>query len=484
MAAGTATNMAPRLSELAASFSGRLLTDPQDTAPFLQDWRKRWIGRALAIAQPDSTQDLAAVVRWCVAHQVPMVPQGGNTGLVGGSVPDDSGRALVISTQRMRKIRSIDPINNTLVAEAGCVLETIQRQADAADRLFPLSLAAEGSCTIGGNLSTNAGGVQVLRYGNTRDLCLGLEVVTAQGEVWDGLRGLRKDNTGYDLRNLFVGAEGTLGIITAASLKLFPKPAAQMTAIAALPSVTSALQLLALAQKHLGPSLTAFELFSRTCLELVLEFIPGAQDPLGERSPQYVLLETSDAESESHAVASFERLMEQALESGLITDAAIASSYAQSQALWTLRENITEAQARDGKNLKHDISVPISSIDVFVEHTSAALESQFPGIRMVVFGHLGDGNLHYNVAPPRGVDPEVFMNQEAAVNAVVYDAVEQHRGSISAEHGLGLLKAQENVERKSAVEIALMRSIKQALDPLGLMNPGRVLPLLPQPVLL
>ena len=428
------------------------------------------------MAQPGSTDEVAALVRHCAGARIPIVAQGGNTGLVGGGTPDDSGNAIVLSLSRMNRIRAIDTENDTITVEAGCILANVQQAAREAGRLFPLSLAAEGSCTIGGNLSTNAGGVQVLRYGNARELCLGLEVVTAAGEVWHGLRGLRKDNTGYDLRDLFIGAEGTLGIITAATLKLFPLPAAQLTAFAAVPDVNAAVALLNLAKRRLGASLTAFELISEFCLTLVDRHFPQSRRPLAGHSPYYVLLESSDAESAEHAQALFESLMAEAIETGLVSDAAVASSIAQSRAFWALRENIPHAQAVEGRNIKHDIGVPISSIARYVENTNQALAQAAPGVRMVVFGHLGDGNLHYNVSPAPGADPDAFMASEPLINRVVYDAVAEHQGSISAEHGLGQLKREENAHYKSAVEMALMRSIKQALDPLGIMNPGKVLP--------
>ena len=453
-----------------------IIHDEQSAAAFVTDWRKRYHGRALAVAQPRSTAAVAALVRHCAQAGIPIVPQGGNTGLVGGGTPDDSGRALVLSLARMNGIRAIDTGNDTITVEAGCVLAEVQRAAREAGRLFPLSLAAEGSCTIGGNLATNAGGVQVLRYGNTRDLCLGLEVVTASGEIWDGLRGLRKDNTGYSLRDLFIGSEGTLGIITAATLKLFPLPAAQLTAFAAVPDVERAVALLNLAKQRLAASLTAFELISEFCLSLVDRHFPQSRRPLAEPSPCYVLLESSDSEGEEHAQALFEALMAEALESGLVTDAAVASSIAQSRAFWALRENIPLAQAMEGKNIKHDIGVPISSIAAYVAQTNAEIERAAPGVRMVVFGHLGDGNLHYNVSPAPGVDPEAFLANEPLINRIVYDAVDRHHGSISAEHGLGQLKREENAHYKPAVEIALMRSLKQALDPAGILNPGKVLP--------
>jgi len=454
---------------------GRVLTAPQDTAPFLLDWRKRYLGRAIAVVQPATTEEVARLVGWCAQHRVPIVPQGGNTGLTGGSVPDASGNAVVLSLARMNRIRAIDPTNHTLTAEAGVVLAKVQEAAQQADRLFPLSLAAEGSCTVGGNLSTNAGGTAVLRYGNARELCLGLEVVTPSGEVWHSLRGLRKDNTGYDLRDLFIGAEGTLGVITAATLKLFPRPAAQVTALAAVASPHAALRLLDLAQSMLGPALTGFEMMSALCLQLVTRHYPECTLPFAEAPPYSVLLESSDAESEAHATERFDALMQRALEAGLITDAAIAQSVAQSRKFWSLRENISEAQAAEGKNIKHDISVPISAIADFVESTNAAIARAFPGVRMVVFGHLGDGNLHYNVSPPPGVPEDTFLSWQDGLNAVVHDAVEAAQGSISAEHGIGVLRRDELLRYKSPVALSLMRTIKQALDPQGIMNPGKLI---------
>jgi FAD/FMN-containing dehydrogenase len=462
------------LADLRSRFSGRLLTNDSDTAPFLLDWRKRYVGKAMAVAQPESTEDVAAVVRWCAEHRIAVVPQGGNTGLVGGGVPDESGRSILLSLARMNRVRAVDTINNTITLEAGCILQNVQQAAREAGRLFPLSLGAEGSCMIGGNLSTNAGGVQVLRYGNTRELCLGLEVVTPSGEIWNGLRGLRKDNTGYDLKDLFIGAEGTLGVITAATMKLYPQPVAQVTAIAAVPDPQAAMKLLGMAQARLAASLTGFELISDYCLTIVERHFAQCRRPVSTPSPWYVLLESSDSESEAHAAERFEALCSEALESGTITDAAIAASIAQSRAFWTLRESVPEAQVLEGKNIKHDISVPISSIDRFIVETNATIEAAYEGVRMVVFGHLGDGNLHYNVSPAPGVSPEAFMGNEPAINRIVHDAVAAHRGSISAEHGLGQLKRDENVRYKSPVEIALMRSIKQALDPQGIMNPGKV----------
>ncbi len=468
------------LEALRAAFTGRLITDAGDLEPFTIDWRRRYFGRTLAVAQPDSVAGVAAIVRWCASRRVAVVPQGGNTGLSGGATPDDSGRSIVLSLARLAKVRSIDTINNSITVEAGCTLAQVHEAAEAAGRLFPLSLPSEGTCTIGGNLSTNAGGAAVLRYGNARELCLGVEVVTAEGGIWNGLRGLRKDNTGYDLRDLFIGAEGTLGVITAATLNLYPRPAAQITAMAAVSDPHTALRLLELAQSMLGSTLTAFELISKLCLELVTEHFPDHRRPFTEASPYYVLLETSDSESEAHASAQFEALMERAIDSGIVSDAVVATSGAQSRALWALRELISEAQALAGKNIKHDISVPISSIGDFVERTNAELQRQFPGIRMVVFGHLGDGNLHYNVSPSAdragpGHEDE-FLAMQPAINRVTHDAVVAFDGSISAEHGLGQLRRDESARYKSDVEMALMRRVKQALDPLGIMNPGKYLP--------
>ena len=465
------------LESLAATFSGRLITDAIDMQAFVVDWRNRWHGKALAVAQPDTTQDVAAIVRWCAANNVPIVPQGGNTDMSGASVPDTSGTALVLSLARLNRVRNVDVLNNTMTVEAGCILQTLQDVARDAGRLFPLSLAAEGSCMIGGNLSTNAGGVAVLRYGNARELCLGLEVVTAQGDIWNGLRGLRKDNTGYDLRDLFIGAEGTLGVITAATLKLFPLPAAKITAWTAVASVHDAMNLLQLAQAKLGARLTAFELLTPACVEILIEQLPHLRWPLAERNTHAVLMELSDLDSEAAGRASLEALLEGALESGLVADAAIATSIGQSREFWSLREHMTEAQQRAGKNIKHDISIPISRIADFVAQTDAEITQQFPGVRMIVFGHLGDGNLHYNVSPPKGTQGENFAEIEAAVNHVAHNAVHAFGGSVSAEHGLGVLRREEAARFKSPVELAMLGAIKKALDPQGIMNPGKGLPL-------
>ncbi|MGZ3236220.1 MAG: FAD-binding oxidoreductase [Burkholderiaceae bacterium] len=452
-----------------------VLTNETDIAPYLTDWRQRATGKALAIIKPASTQEVAAIVRLCNQYQIPIVPQGGNTGLVLGSIPDLQGNAIVLSLTRLNRIRNVDAINNTMTVESGCILQNVQQAATEAARLFPLSLAAEGSCTIGGNLSTNAGGTAVLRYGNARDLCLGLEVVTAQGDIWNGLRGLRKDNTGYDLRDLYIGAEGTLGIITAAVLKLFPQPQAQLTALVAMQTPDDALKLLSLAQDRCGALLTGFELMSDFCLQLVHKHFPNIRMPFSQASAQYVLMELSDNESAEHATTMFEELITIGLEQGIIHDAVVATSIAQSQALWQLREHIPLAQAQEGKNIKHDISIPISRIGEFISTTDRQLQEQFPECRMVTFGHLGDGNLHYNVSAPEGEQNDAFIARQSDVNHMVHDSVHQFDGSISAEHGLGALKRDEIRRYKSDVEIQLMQSIKRAFDPLNIMNPGKVI---------
>ncbi|WP_396428801.1 FAD-binding oxidoreductase [Limnohabitans sp.] len=447
-----------------------------DLSPWEQDWRKRVKGRALAVVRPGNTAEVAAVVKACAQAGTPIVPQGGNTGLVVGSVPDGSGTQIVLSMTRMNAVRTIDPANLTITVEAGCVLQNLHVVAENAGFLFPLSLGAEGSCTIGGNLGTNAGGTQVIRYGNTRELCLGLEVVTAQGDIWHGLTGLRKDNTGYDLRNLMIGSEGTLGIITAATLKLYPLPAAQLTAWAAVPSMEAAVQLLGLAHQRLGPGLTGFEVMGQFALSLVDKHYTHLRVPLWQTSPWCVLLENSDSENEAHARSQFEALLEVALEAGCVSDAVVAENLTQAKGLWHIRESITLAQVQEGLNIKHDISLPVSLIAAFVTETDALLAREVPGVRMVDFGHLGDGNLHYNVQAPEGADGQAFLRDfEDQVNTLVFDQVLKFKGSISAEHGVGELKVGKLPMYKDATAMAMMRAVKQALDPQNLLNPGRVL---------
>ena len=449
--------------------AAQLLTEPADLTPFLTDWRGRYTGSACCLVRPGSAAEVAEVVRACVEAGVPMVPQGGNTGHCGGATPDNSGRAVIISLSRLNRIRAIDPANNTLTVEAGCTLAAIQEAAREAGRLFPLALASEGSCQIGGNLSTNAGGVQVLRYGNTRDLTLGLEVVLPSGELWDGLRGLRKDNTGYDLKHLFIGAEGTLGIITAAVLKLFPLPEIQSTCWLNVASPAAAVALLNAASARFDAQLTAFELVSDVSLGLVLRHIPGCAAPTAD-SPWYVLAEFSGV-----APATLENWLGECLQAGLVSDGVVAQSETQAGKLWALRENISEAQKIEGVSIKHDIAVPVSRIPDFLAAAGAALDRAFPGIRIVAFGHVGDGNLHYNLSKADVQDNAAFIAATPQANRIVHDTVHALGGSISAEHGLGQLKREEILRYKSPVEMATMRAIKNALDPAGLMNPGKVL---------
>jgi FAD/FMN-containing dehydrogenase len=447
-----------------------------DLTAWEQDWRKRMRGKALAVVRPASTAEVAQVVRACADAGTSIVPQGGNTGMVVGATPDTSGRQVVLSLARMNAIRAIDGENLTMTVEAGCVLQAVQEAAERAGFLFPLSLASEGSCTIGGNLASNAGGTQVVRYGNARELCLGVEVVTAQGETWDGLAGLRKDNTGYDLRDLFVGSEGTLGVITAATLKLYPRPKSVLTAWAAVSGVKEAVRFLGLAHQELGAGLTGFELMGQFALSLVVKHYPQLRVPFQADSPFCVLVENSDHESEEHAREQFERLLETALQDGCATDAIVAENLTQAQQLWHVREAIPLAQAEEGLNIKHDISVPVSRIPAFCEATDAQLRAAIPGVRLVNFGHVGDGNLHYNVQAPEGGDAPAFLrDREAEVNAIVFESVRTFGGSISAEHGIGSLKVDKLPHFKDPAALAMMRAIKKALDPENIMNPGRVL---------
>ena len=447
-----------------------------DRSAWELDQRRRQRGRALAIVRPASTGQVAAIVRACAEHGTAIVPQGGNTGLVLGSVPDASGTELLLSLTRMARIRALDEANATLCAEAGCVLQTVQQAAARAGWRFPLSLGAEGSATVGGVLSTNAGGTQVLRYGNARELCLGLEVVTPAGEVWHGLSGLRKNNTGYDLRDLFIGAEGTLGVITAATLRLFAPPAAEAVAWVALPSLDAALALLTLARRQGDAALTGFEVMGRFALELVHAHFPALGVPLWQGAPWCALLELADSDSDARAQQRMQALLRQALDAGVVQDAVLAQSQAQAQALWHLRECIPLAQAAEGLNIKHDISLPLSAIPAFERQMGEALAAALTGVRVVCFGHLGDGNLHYNVQAPAGQDAAAFLRQhEARVNTMVYERVYAAGGAISAEHGIGSLKAAQLPRYQSPVALRMMHAIKQALDPQGLMNPGRVL---------
>jgi FAD/FMN-containing dehydrogenase len=442
--------------------------DPETLAPHLLEWRSRYQGRTPLLLKPANTEQVAAIVCVCAAAEVGIVPQGGNTGLVGAQIPRPEGQDILINLARMNRVRAVDPSNNTITVEAGCVLAAVQQTAAENDRLFPLSLAAEGSCQIGGNLSANAGGVHVLRYGNSRDLVLGLEVVTAECAIWDGLRGLRKDNTGYDLKHLFIGAEGTLGIITAAVLKLFPRTRQVETAFAAVPSPEAVLDLLNLAREVTGDGgVLAFEMIARLALELVVKNIPGCSDPMAAPSPWYVLTDLTTPR------ASAEAFLAQAMDRGLISDAVLAGSQAQAAALWKLRESISEAQKNEGGSIKNDISVPVSHIPSFVRQGVSAVMELIPGVRPVPFGHVGDGNLHFNFSQPVGADTEAYLDKWDEVNRVVNQIAVAHGGSISAEHGIGVAKREAARRYKSAVELDLLQRIKKALDPKGIMNPGK-----------
>jgi FAD/FMN-containing dehydrogenase len=469
-----AESAVPLLSSLQAIVGeAHVLTGEADIAPYVNDWRDSFHGRARAVVRPATTTEVSSVVRCCAEHRAPVVPQGGNTSLCGGATPHASGSEIVLSLARLARVRAVDPANATLTVEAGMPLARVQQAADEAGLLFPLSLAAEGSCTIGGNLSTNAGGTAVLRYGNTRDLVLGLEVVLADGRVWDGLKGLRKDNTGYDLKQLFIGSEGTLGVITAAVLKLFPKARASATAFAAIADVEAAVALLRELRTALGDRLTGFELVSGPCVALTHATFPTIADPLPGH-PWYVLIQADDAAPESSLAAQLESALAAAVESGTARDATIAQSTAQADSLWSLREHIPEAQRRQGLNIKHDVSLAVSRLPAFLREAQARLDAAFPGVRYVVFGHLGDGNLHYNLTAPAGMEPAAFLGETPRANRIVYDLVAELGGSFSAEHGIGQLKRAELARYKSELELELMRRIKRALDPAELLNPGKV----------
>ncbi len=444
--------------------------------PYLVESRGLYRGATRAVVLPAETAEVAAVVHICAAHHLPIIPQGGNTGLVGGGVPPEDGRNIVLALSRMNRVRQIDALNFTVTAEAGCILADLQKAAEEKDRLFPLSRGAEGSCQIGGNLATNAGGIAVLRYGNARDLCLGLEVVLATGEIWDGLRGLRKDNTGYDLKQLFIGGEGTLGIITAATLKLFPKPRATETAFLGLGRVEDAMALFAEARAATADQLTAFELIPRAGVDLALAHVPGTIDPLASPYPWYVLLEVSSSEKGSGLLALLERLLEASLAKGLLADAVIAQSLAQRRDLWFVREAIVEAQKYSG-SIKHDVAVPVSRVAEFITRACRLVEERLPGIRPIAFGHVGDGNIHLNLTEPQGYDRAFYLSRWQEFNDIVHSLVSDLDGSISAEHGVGRLKREEITRYKSPVEIELMRRVKRALDPQGIMNPGKVVAL-------
>ena len=452
-----------------------LLIEPADMEPFLVDERGRYRGNAMAIVRPADTEAVAAVVRLCAERRIPIVPQGGNTSLCGAATPDQDGKAIVLSLTRLNRVRAIDPVNYTITVEAGVILADVQKAAAEVDRLFPLSLGGEGTARIGGNLSTNAGGTGVLRYGNARDLALGLEVVLPDGRIWDGLSALRKDNTGYDLKHLFIGAEGTLGIITAAVLKLFPRPHGMETAFLAVDEPADAVALLARARAATGDRVSTFELMLRMPLELVFAHIPGARDPFVEAHPCYVLFELSSGSADDDVRALMENLLAEAMEAGLVRDAVIAESGAQAADFWKLRETIPEAQKHAGASIKHDVSVPVSQVAAFMDVAARETVARIPGLRVCAFGHVGDGNIHFNLSQPEGADGAAFMARETEINKIVHDTVVAMRGSISAEHGIGQLKRDALVHYKPDVALDLMRRVKASLDPDNIMNPGKVL---------
>ncbi len=452
-----------------------LLTAAADCAPFLTDHRRLYQGAALAVALPRSVAQISQLLSLCHARRVGVVPHGGNTSYCGGATADESGRQLVLSLRRLNRIRSLEAANYSLVAEAGCVLAQVQRAADEADRCFPLSLGSEGSCQIGGNLSTNAGGVSVLRYGMMRDLVLGLEVVLADGRVLPGLSALRKDNTGYDVRSLFLGAEGTLGVITAASLRLFPKIRARATALAAVPEVHAAVELLARLREASSDRVSSFELIPRIAIELTTRHIAGVSDPLDRPYPWYVLCELGASRAAEALDAVLEETLGSALVQGVVLDAAVARSERQRAALWKLRESIPEAQRLEGAGLKHDVSVSVAALAEFVTRASQWVSANVPDGLLVAYGHVGDGNLHFNVSAAPGAPSERFLAREEPVRRAIHDLVSEFGGSFSAEHGIGRLKVGELERYASPVELALMRAVKRAFDPHGIMNPGKVL---------
>ena len=452
-----------------------VLTDAAEMQPYLTEWRGYYRGRSAAVLKPASADEIAAILRLANETGTPIVPQGGNTGLVGGQTPDESGREVVLSLERLDRIRAIEPEAGTLIAEAGAVLERVQEAASEAGMLFPLSLGAQGSCRIGGNISTNAGGTGVLAYGNTRSLVLGLEVVLPTGEIWNGLRGLLKDNTGYDLKQLFIGAEGTLGIVTAAVLKLFPKPRGIAVAFAGMSGPAEALTLLKLARERAGQGLTGFELLPRLAIQMAVDYIPGAREPLAVKTPWYVLLEFSSGRNEADAQDLAEGALADALSTGIITDAVIAASMAQAKDFWRMRHGLSEVQKHEGASIKHDVSVPVERVPEFLQRSSLAAAELIPGIRPLPFGHMGDGNIHFNFTQPADMDGQAFMALAPELHAVVHRIVAEMGGSISAEHGIGRYKRDLLREVKSDIELDLMRRIKGAFDPNNILNPGRVL---------
>nr|WP_235890579.1 FAD-binding oxidoreductase [Martelella alba] len=452
-----------------------VLSDAADLEPYITENRGLYRGRTVLVLKPGSTEEVAAIMKLASETKTPVVPAGGRTGHVGGHVPREAGTDIVLSLERMNRIREIVPSGNFLVCDGGTILADVQKAAEAHDRLFPLSLGSEGSCRIGGNLSTNAGGTAVLSYGNMRALCLGLEVVLPTGEIWNGLRSLKKDNTGYDLRDLFIGAEGTLGIITGAVLKLFPRPRGHQVALAGVSSPESALALFNIATSRCASALTGFEFMARMVVGFTVKHTEGVRDPLAEQHPWYVLIDVSTPDTQQSADAMVEAVLEEAFEKGVIEDAVIAKSQAEIDQIWHMRNAMSDAQKPEGGSIKHDVSVPVSAIPAFLHEADAAVMKTVPGARICAFGHLGDGNIHYNISQPVGADKAEFMGRWGEVNKVVHAIVLAHGGSISAEHGIGRLKRDELAEIRPEIEMDLMHRIKRAFDPEGIMNPDKVL---------
>ncbi len=452
-----------------------VLVSDHDKAPFLVEWRDKFRGATPMVLRPGSTSEVAECVKLAAHHGLKVVPQGGNTGLVGGQIPSPDGSEIVLSLSRLNKIRHMDPDGYTMVADAGVTLQAVHDAAEKHDRLFPLTLASQGSCEIGGNIATNAGGTAVLSYGNTRDLVLGLEVVLANGEVWDGLRTLRKDNTGYDLKQLFIGSEGTLGIITGASLKLYPAPASVEVALVATESPAKALSLFSLAKRRAGNMLTGFELMPHTGMQFVCEHMEQSRYPFKEQHPWYVLIEISAGTKDMDIASLTETIFTEAFAADLLHDGLLAQSKAQAADFWRLRHGLSEAQKFEGGSIKHDVSVPVARVPEFLEEAIAAVKEAVPGCRPVPFGHMGDGNIHFNITQPKGADKAEYLAKWDDVNRIVHGLVASYNGSISAEHGIGILKRDLLAEVKSVTEMNMMRSVKDALDPGNMFNPGRVL---------
>ncbi|MEX3007923.1 FAD-binding oxidoreductase [Hoeflea sp. TYP-13] len=449
--------------------------DPDDIAPYLIEPRGLYHGNSPMVLKPGSVDEVSKILATATETGTPLVPQAGNTGHTGGQVPLEGESQVIVSLSRLNRIRNVDPTGNTMTVEAGCILEDIHKAANEVERLFPLSLGSQGTCQIGGNLSTNAGGIAVLAYGNTRQLCLGLEVVLPTGEIWNGLRSLKKDNTGYDLRDLFIGAEGTLGIITAAVIKLLPIPVGHQVAIAGLDSPDQALALLNKAERKCGHALTGFELMPRIGMEFTTTHIPGNRDPLQENYDWYVLIDISSSQSEEAADIMMQGIMEEAFSDGIIKDAVIAQSESQRAAFWNLREMMPDSQKPEGSSIKHDVSVPIAAIPDFMTRADRAVRAAMPDARIVAFGHMGDGNIHYNITQPKGVTPAAFLARRHEINEIVYEIVLEMGGSISAEHGIGQMKRDKLAAIRQPIEIELMQRIKAAFDPAGIMNPGKVI---------